>query len=137
MKFHGLFVGIDRYASPRISNLTCASRDPAALYALFVDTFDAANSVLLSNEQATSIAIRTEVESRLASSGVADAAFVVNYRSGRPLWSREQLSQDLIRLCEHGLIEEEAGEYRLTGLGRVAGREGRRSNLRKPGLADY
>ena len=45
----------------------------------------------------------------------------MNYRTGRPLWSREQLSHDLLRPRDHGLIEEEAGEYRLPELGRVAG----------------
>jgi helicase len=76
MKFHGLFVGVDTYASPRISNLTCGSRDASALYALFVDTFGTANSVLLTNKDATSTAIRREFEFRLASSDVDDIVVI-------------------------------------------------------------
>jgi helicase len=73
---------------------------------------------------ATAAAIRV---ARLSADDILDflensfAAFVVNYRTGRPLWSREQLNHDLLRLRDYGLIEEEAGEYRLTELGRVAG----------------
>jgi len=53
MRFHGLFVGIDRYASPLISDLTCAARDATALYALFCDTLGAGDSILLSDGSAT------------------------------------------------------------------------------------
>ena len=35
MAQYGVFVGIDRYASPEISELRCACRDAKALYALF------------------------------------------------------------------------------------------------------
>jgi replicative superfamily II helicase len=65
MAFHGLFVGIDRYHSPRISNLTCASRDAQALHALFADTFGQENAVLLINKEATSVAVRRQFEERL------------------------------------------------------------------------
>jgi hypothetical protein len=32
MAFHGLFIGIDRFASPRINELNCARRDGVALH---------------------------------------------------------------------------------------------------------
>jgi helicase len=39
MTLHGLFLGIDRYASPDVNWLACAKRDAVALHALFTDTF--------------------------------------------------------------------------------------------------
>lgn len=35
MAFRGLFIGVDRYQSPAIGELNCASRDAIALNALF------------------------------------------------------------------------------------------------------
>ena len=56
MALHGLFVGIDRCASSRISWLDCARRDAVALHALFTDTFGNAG-VLLDDGKATRAAI--------------------------------------------------------------------------------
>jgi len=53
MAFKALFVGIDRYASPLISNLSCSVRDAQALYGLFSDAFGASETTLLANEEAT------------------------------------------------------------------------------------
>jgi helicase len=61
MIFHGLFIGIDRHASPRINELSCAYRDAAALHALFTDTFDG-DTALLTNEQATRPGIERHFE---------------------------------------------------------------------------
>src|SRR5687767_10945670 len=57
MAFHGLFVGIDKYASPLVSDLTCSARDAQALYGLFVDTLGPDGSTLLTNGQATRQAV--------------------------------------------------------------------------------
>jgi len=57
MSFRSLFIGIDRYKSPLISNLWCAVRDAQALYGLFGDAFGISDSLLLTNEQATRAAI--------------------------------------------------------------------------------
>jgi len=38
MAFKGLFIGIDRYDSPEINWLSCATRDAKAPHALFTDT---------------------------------------------------------------------------------------------------
>lgn len=57
MKFKALLIGIDRYASPAISNLSCSVRDAQALYGLSVDTLGGDNVKLLVNEQATRGAI--------------------------------------------------------------------------------
>lgn len=57
MNFRSLFVGIDRYQSPLISNLSCSVNDARALHGLFADAFGEANSTLLINEQAKRAAI--------------------------------------------------------------------------------
>jgi helicase len=56
MALHALFIGIDRFASPRIKWLNCARRDAVALHALFADTFGTAG-VLLDDKKATRAAI--------------------------------------------------------------------------------
>ena len=60
-QFRGLFVGIDRYASPDIQELSCASRDSTALHALFTDTLGE-GAELLVDEQATRAAIEKRFE---------------------------------------------------------------------------
>lgn len=59
MAFHGLFIGIDRYASPAISELGCANRDATALHALFIDTLGG-DAKLLTDQDATVAAIERE-----------------------------------------------------------------------------
>jgi replicative superfamily II helicase len=56
MALHALFIGIDRFASPRINWLNCARRDAVALHALFADTFGP-GGVLLDDTKATRAAI--------------------------------------------------------------------------------
>lgn len=63
MSFKSLFVGIDRYHSPLISDLSCAVHDAHALHGLFGDAFGTSDSVLLTNEQATRAAILQEIHS--------------------------------------------------------------------------
>ena len=46
MAFKGLFIGIDRYASPGVNWLSCASRDATALHALFTDTLGGETTLL-------------------------------------------------------------------------------------------
>ncbi|WP_050631758.1 DEAD/DEAH box helicase [Bradyrhizobium viridifuturi] len=59
MAFRGLFIGIDRYRSPAIGDLSCARRDATALDALFADTLGG-NSRLLTDADATRSAIESE-----------------------------------------------------------------------------
>lgn len=61
MGFKGLFIGIDRYASPEINWLSCASRDAKALHGLFTDTLGG-ETMLLADEQATVAAIQERFE---------------------------------------------------------------------------
>lgn len=80
MRFHGLFIGIDRFASTQINELTCAVRDATALHALFVDTLGVGSSVLLTDNAGTRAAIIHEFENRLH--GVAEDDVVVITFSG-------------------------------------------------------
>lgn len=61
MAFKGLFIGIDRYASPGIEWLSCSGRDAMALHALFTDTLGG-DTTLLMDEDATLGAIREKFE---------------------------------------------------------------------------
>ena len=47
MAFKGLFIGIDRYASPGIEWLSCSGRDAIALHALFTDTLGGDTTLLM------------------------------------------------------------------------------------------
>ena len=59
MAFRGLFIGIDRYASPDVNWLSCATRDAKALHALFSDTLGGTSALVL-DDQATRAAIERE-----------------------------------------------------------------------------
>ncbi len=88
--FRGLFVGIDRYASPRINWLSCARRDAVALHALFSDNLgDGAR--LLVDEQAT----KADIEQALLELQGADADdFIVIGFSGHGTDSHELVTYD-------------------------------------------
>jgi helicase len=57
LAFLGLFIGIDRYLSPDVNELSCARRDAVALEALFTDTLGGRSTLLVDAE-----ATRTRVE---------------------------------------------------------------------------
>ena len=83
MAYLGLFVGVDRYASPDISWLSSAARDATALYALFGDTFGAEHSRLLTDGAATRASIQEEFE-RLAACDPDDVVIVSFSGHGTP-----------------------------------------------------
>ncbi len=62
MTLHGIFIGIDRYASPAINWLSCAKRDATALHALFADNLPG-DLKLLTDKDATSSTIEEELKS--------------------------------------------------------------------------
>ena len=98
MKFRGLFVGVDRYASPLVDELSCAKRDAMALHALFADTLgDGAR--LLTDEQATYAAIEEHFEA-LASCDEDDVVVVAFSGHGSET---------------HELITHDADVYDLAG----------------------
>lgn len=61
MAFKGLFIGIDRYASPGINWLSCARSDATALHALFKDNLGG-DAKLLVDEDASTTNIRAQLE---------------------------------------------------------------------------
>jgi len=77
MRFHGVFIGVDRYESQEINWLSSAVRDATALHALFTDNF-AGNTVLLADETATNKEIRDEL-ARLAQVSADDDVVVVAF----------------------------------------------------------
>jgi len=88
--FRGLFIGIDRYESPSISELRFAERDALALDALFADTFGDGGQ-LLTGKHAT----RTAIEQGFAELRQAQAEdFVVVAFSGHGSETHELVTYD-------------------------------------------
>lgn len=67
MAFRGLFIGIDRYASPHINELNCARRDAVALEALFTDTLGGQSTLLVDTD-----ATRDRIEQEFAALASCD-----------------------------------------------------------------
>jgi replicative superfamily II helicase len=82
MNFHGLFIGIDRYLSTEIAELTCARRDAIALEALFADTLSG-NTVLLTDADATLARIEDELK-RLTACSPEDVVVISFSGHGSP-----------------------------------------------------
>jgi hypothetical protein len=76
MGIRGLFIGIDRYVSPAIDELSYARRDAVALEALFADTLGG-STVLLADADATRA--RTEQEFVALSGCDADDTVVIAF----------------------------------------------------------
>src|SRR5262249_39533765 len=74
MAFHGVFIGIDRYASRAVNWLNCARRDAVALEALFADTVGG-TTVLVADARAPPARIASEFE-RLAACGEDDTVVI-------------------------------------------------------------
>jgi uncharacterized caspase-like protein len=73
--FHGLFIGVNRYASADISNLASAVRDASALHALFADNLGD-DCRLLTDAAATTARLRAELRELQATSAENDAVVV-------------------------------------------------------------
>jgi helicase len=109
MAFHGLFVGIDRCASPSINELRYAKRDAVALHALFTDAFGGETSIL-TDEQATRSRIEHQLE-RLASCAQDDVV-IVSF-SGHGTRTHHLVAYDTEKrdLGNTGLSLEAVGQY--------------------------
>lgn len=90
MALHGIFIGIDRYASPHFQWLTCARRDAVALHALFRDTFGG-GATLLDDKNATRAAIETRFTELRSCS--PDDVVVITF-SGHGTTTHELLTHD-------------------------------------------
>ncbi len=98
MTFRGLFVGIDRYASPRVNWLSCARRDATALRALFVDTLGG-EARLLTDEEATRSAIEEQFNQLAANSDKDDLVVVAFSGHGTPTHELVTYDADLQNLA--------------------------------------
>ncbi len=90
MAFKGLFVGVDRYESPRLNWLNCAVRDATAMHALFKDTLGGETSLIV-DEDATLLNIQNAFE-KLVNSDPDD--FVVVYFSGHGTETHQLVTYD-------------------------------------------
>ena len=66
-RYRGLFIGVDRYASPDIQELRYAEQDAVALHALFADTLGDGGELLIG-----AAATRAEIERRSTRSPQCD-----------------------------------------------------------------
>ena len=92
MAFRGIFIGIDRYDSPRIPWLSCAVRDATAMYSLFLDNLGG-NPILLTDNNATHENIK-EALNDLKNSKKDDV--VVIYFSGHGSETYELVTYDAV-----------------------------------------
>jgi helicase len=76
MKFHGLFLGINKYADPRIQWLAGAVQDAEALHGLFADTFGADQSTLVTDEAASAGGIRDALAGLQMAAGEDDIVVI-------------------------------------------------------------
>jgi helicase len=106
MKFHGAFIGVDRYQASDIGFLSSAVRDATALHALFADGFGG-DPVLLTDAEATKERICEELR-RIASVSTDEDLVVVGF-SGHGSSTHELVPYDAdrSRLAETGLQLEE------------------------------
>ncbi|MGH3550541.1 MAG: caspase family protein [Pseudonocardiaceae bacterium] len=94
MKFHGTFIGIDRYQSPDIGFLSSAVCDATALHTLFADGFGG-EPVILADADATKHDIVSELQ-RLANVSCDEDLVVVTF-SGHGSTTHELVPYDADR----------------------------------------
>jgi hypothetical protein len=84
MLLRGLFIGIDRFADPKIRDLGGCRRDALALSSLFKDTIPDLQSVVLVDNQATLAAVRNALTEVLANAGPEDTVIISFSSHGTP-----------------------------------------------------
>lgn len=75
VQFHGLFIGVNRYASVDITNLASAVRDAAALHALFADNLGG-DCRLVTDSAATTARLRAELRELQTASSENDVVMI-------------------------------------------------------------
>ncbi len=99
MRFHGLFIGIDRYQGAGIDWLSSAVRDATALHALFTDSF-AGNTTLLNEDKATKLNIKEEL-AKLAKASTDEDVVVITFSGhGTPTHALVPYDADRARPAE-------------------------------------
>ena len=84
MAFRAAFIGINTHRDPGIPELNGAVRDAKALHALFCDTFDDIRASLLVDEQATTDAVRGELDEVLDGANPDDVVVLTFAGHGTP-----------------------------------------------------
>ena len=80
MSLIGVFIGVNKHSDPGIPELTGATRDATALWALFKDSVEGIVDLRLLDEEATAAAIRTALDASLR--GATEDDTVVLYFAG-------------------------------------------------------
>ena len=91
-RFHGLFIGINRYQFTAVRRLASAARDAKALYALFSDNLGAANTTLLVDRDATHDAVVAALDA-LQTRSTPDDVVVISF-SGHGSTTHELVTHD-------------------------------------------
>lgn len=84
MSYRGLFIGVNRFQDPHISDLGGAVRDAQTLAALFQDSVDALAVTELHDEHATHEAIMSALEDHLANAAEDDTVILSFSGHGTP-----------------------------------------------------
>lgn len=88
MALHGVFVGVNKHRDVQINELTGATKDAMALWALFKDSVDELVDHRLLDDEATAEAIRNAMDATLGSASESDTVLVFFAGHGTP---RQQL----------------------------------------------
>ena len=84
MALRAVFIGINKYRDPRIHELTGATRDATALWALFKDSVEGIAAKRLLDDEATTEAIRKSLDSALGEAAQNDTVIVFFAGHGTP-----------------------------------------------------
>ena len=84
MALRAVFIGINKHSDPGIPELTGATKDATALWALFKDSVDGIADERLLDDQATAVSIRTALEASLGAATEDDTVLVFFAGHGTP-----------------------------------------------------
>lgn len=84
MALHGVFIGINKHRDSRINELTGATKDATALWALFKDSVEGITDRRLLDEEAKAAAIREALDTSLGGAAEDDTVIVFFAGHGTP-----------------------------------------------------
>ena len=84
MALRAVFIGINKYKDPRIHELTGATKDATAFWALFKDSIEGITAKRLLDDEATAEAIRKSLDSALGDAAQNDTVIVFFAGHGTP-----------------------------------------------------
>ena len=84
MALRGVFIGVNKHSDPGIPELTGATKDARALWALFKDSVEGIADVRLMDEEATAATIRTALDASLRAATPDDTAVIYFAGHGTP-----------------------------------------------------